>query len=67
MGFRSIPEKEAVFGGSITDYGHYMGLNFGVFFKTGLYIGPDFFGEQSDGFTGFFRVPEWGDISSLTV
>jgi hypothetical protein len=32
--------------------GHYMGLNFRLFFKKGVLKRPDFRGPQSDGFTG---------------
>jgi hypothetical protein len=31
-----------------------MGLNSGVFFKTGAFMGTDFRAGQSDGFTGVF-------------
>jgi hypothetical protein len=34
--------------------GHYMGLKIGLFFEIGGYKGPDFQGEELDGFTGVF-------------
>jgi hypothetical protein len=37
--------------------GHYMGLNLGVIWKTGLYKWFYFGESQSDGFTGVFQAP----------
>jgi hypothetical protein len=42
MGFWSILKIVAVFGASVADYGHYMGLNLGLFWQTGVIIWLDF-------------------------
>jgi hypothetical protein len=54
MGFRSFPEKGAKKRPLQADYGHYMGLNLGLFRQTGLNIDSYFWGGQSNGFTGLF-------------
>ena len=40
--FCMIPEKEAAERPLWADYGHYMGLNFGVFWRMGRYMGGVF-------------------------
>jgi hypothetical protein len=47
-----IPEKEAAGRPLWAVCGHYMGLNFRLFFKTGDLKRLYFQGAQSDGFTG---------------
>jgi len=42
MGFRSIPEKDALQRPLWPDYGHYMGLNLAVFSQMEQYLSPDF-------------------------
>jgi len=54
MGFRSFPEKEAAKRPLSGDNGHYIGLNFGVFWQIKHYNHPDLFRVESDGFTGVF-------------
>jgi hypothetical protein len=56
MGFLLMKEIMAAIG---LLWGHnecYMGLKFGVFWQTGAFKRPDFWGLQSDGFMGVF----WG-------
>jgi hypothetical protein len=54
MGFPPIPEKEAAGWPLLPDYGHYMGLNLGVFSQMGRYNSVNFGGWQSDGITDVF-------------
>ena len=42
MGFWLIPKIVAFLGASMADYGHYMGLNMGLFWQTGVNCWPDF-------------------------
>ncbi|MFZ1898817.1 hypothetical protein [Methanoregula sp.] len=49
-----IPEKEAEKRLLWADYGHYMGLNLGLFWKIKRYNRPNFLPLESDGFTGVF-------------
>jgi len=65
MGFWLVRKKVAFHGPPWGSEGHYMGLNLGVFFEMGAYLGADFRGRESDGFMGVFlgrgtlKTPEW--------
>jgi hypothetical protein len=54
MGICMIPEKEAEKRLLWADYGHYMGLNLGLFRQIKDYMSPFSFPVESDGFTGVF-------------
>ena len=59
MGFRPVPEKKAAGWPLLSDYGHYMGLNFGVFWQMGQLKCPFSEGTETGRFTGVFsRVLE---------
>jgi hypothetical protein len=57
MGFWLIQKTVARNGPLSGGKRHYMGLNFGVFFRMGAYMGTDFQRRGSDGFTGVFFGP----------
>ena len=67
MGICMIPEKEAEKRLLWADYGHYMGLNLGLFWQIKRYNRPDFLPLESDGFTGVFLgrvlIPSYCDFS----
>ena len=54
MSICMIPEKEAEKRLLWADYGHYMGLNLGLFWKIKRYNRPNLLPLESDGFTGVF-------------
>jgi len=49
-----FPDPGAAGGPLTAVYGHYMGLNLGLFWQKGEHMPFDFRGGQSDGFTGVF-------------
>jgi len=45
--------------------GHYMGLNFSLFWQTGAFKRSDFRGSQSSGFTGVFPGSGQGGMTGM--
>jgi hypothetical protein len=62
-----IPKKVAKKRPLQADYGHYMGLKFGVFWQIKRYFSPDLFPVESDGFTGVFWDGRGGIARGGTV
>jgi len=54
MGFWLILKIVAIIGASMADYGHYMGLNLGVFWQTEVNYWPDFEGSNRRVLRAFF-------------
>ncbi len=61
----TIRKKEAAKTRIKGSKGHYMGLNFSLFWQTGAFKRSDFRGSQSGGFTGVFPGSDQGGMTGM--